>query len=72
MQKEVVMFLSSSPYSYENIHTITRIADAALKRGLRVRLFASGDGVLSVVKGQVPQSFSGLKYLVGKGLKVNI
>lgn len=72
MQKEVVLFLSTSPYSFENTHTIIRLADAALRKGCRVRLIASGDGVFSVVKGQVPQALSALEDLVSRGLKVDI
>jgi sulfur relay (sulfurtransferase) DsrF/TusC family protein len=72
MEKEIVMFLSTTPYSFENTHTVIRIADAALKKGKKVRLVASGDGVFSIVKGQVPQSLSALEDLVGRGLKVDI
>ena len=72
MQKEIVMFLSTTPYSFENTHTIFRIADAALRKGRKVRLVASGDGVFSIVKGQLPQSLAALEGLVEKGLKVDI
>jgi len=72
MQKEIVMFLSTTPYSFENTHTIFRLADAALKKGHKVRLIASGDGVFSIVKGQLPQSLSVMEDLVGRGLKVDI
>lgn len=72
MQKEIVMFLSTTPYSFENTHTMIRLADAALKKGQKVRLIASGDGVFSVVKGMVPQALSALEELVGRGLKVDI
>jgi sulfur relay (sulfurtransferase) complex TusBCD TusD component (DsrE family) len=72
MEKEIVMFLSTTPYSFENTHTIFKLADAALKKGRKVRLIASGDGVLSIVKGQLPQSLSMLEDLVGRGLKVDI
>ncbi len=72
MQKELVMFLSTTPYSFENTHTILKLADAALKKGHRVRLIASSDGVFSIVKGQVPQSLAALVDLVGRGLKVDI
>jgi len=72
MQKEIVMFLTTTPYTYENTHTIIRLADAALRKGHKVRLVASGDGVFSIVKGQVPQALSALEDLVGKGLKVDI
>lgn len=72
MEKEIVMFLSTTPYSFENTHTIFRLADAALKKGQKVRLIASGDGVFSIVKGQLPQSLSMLENLVERGLKVDI
>ncbi len=72
MAKEIVVFLSTTPYSYENTHTFFRLADAALRKGHKVRLIASGDGVFSIVKGQVPQSLSTLEDLVGRGLKVDI
>ncbi len=72
MQKEIVMFLSTTPYSFQNTHTILRLADSALKKGRKVRLIASNDGVFSIVKGQVPQSLSALVDLVGRGLKVDI
>lgn len=72
MQREIVMFLTTTPYSFENIHTILKLADAALKKGQKVRLIASGDGVFSIVKGQLPKSLSALEELVGLGLKVDI
>jgi sulfur relay (sulfurtransferase) complex TusBCD TusD component (DsrE family) len=72
MQKEIVMFLSTTPYSFENTHTIFKLAEAALKKGHRAKLIASGDGVFSIVKGQVPQSLSMLEDLLGKGLRVDI
>jgi sulfur relay (sulfurtransferase) complex TusBCD TusD component (DsrE family) len=72
MQKEIVMFLSTTPYSFENTHTIIRLADAALKKGQKVRLIASNDGVFSIVKGQLPRALSALEDLVGRGLKVDI
>ncbi len=70
--REIVIFLSTTPYSYENTHTFFRIAEAALKKGHKVRLVASGDGVFSIVKGQLPQSLSKLEELVSNGLKVDI
>jgi len=72
MQKEFVFFFSTTPYSFENTTTLIRLADAALKRGHKVRLVASGDGVFSVVKGQVPKAISAIEDLVGRGLKVDI
>ncbi len=72
MQREIVLFLTTTPYSYENSHTIIRLADAALTKGHKVRLIASGDGVFSIVKGQLPQSLAALEDLVGRGMKVDI
>ncbi len=72
MGGEIVMFLTTTPYSSENTHTIIRLADAALKKGHRVRLIASGDGVFSVIKGQVPRALAALEGLVERGLKVDI
>jgi len=72
MSREIVMFLSTTPYSFENTHTIIRLADAALRKGHQVRLIASGDGVFSVVKGQVPKALSALEDLLGRGLRVDI
>ena len=72
MQKEIVMFLSTTPYSFENTHTMLNLANAALRKGRKVGLVASGDGVFSIVKGQVPQSLSALEDLVSRGLKVDI
>ena len=71
MKKEIVMFLSTTPYSFENTHTIFKLADAALRKGGKIRLVVSGD-VFSIVKGQLPQSLSRLEDLVGRGLKVGI
>ena len=72
MKKEIALFLSTTPYSNENTHTLIRLASAALDRGHPVRFIASDDGVFSVVKGQVPQSLSALEDLVGRGMKVDI
>jgi sulfur relay (sulfurtransferase) DsrF/TusC family protein len=72
MQKEIVIFFSTTPYSFENTHTFIKLADAALKRGHKVRLVASGDGVFSIVKGQVPHALAAMEDLVGRGLKVDI
>jgi sulfur relay (sulfurtransferase) complex TusBCD TusD component (DsrE family) len=72
MKKEITLFLSSTPYSSENTHTLIRLANAALDKGYPVRLIASDDGVFSIVKGQVPKALSALEELVGRGMKVDI
>jgi hypothetical protein len=38
MGNEVVMFLSTTPYSFENTHTILKLADALLRKGGKARL----------------------------------
>ncbi len=72
MQRELVLFVTTTPYSTENTHTIIRLARAALKKGHSVRLVASGDGVFSVVRGKVPESMKALEELVSMGMKVDI
>ncbi|HMK43677.1 MAG TPA: DsrE family protein [Dissulfurispiraceae bacterium] len=72
MPKEIVLFLTTTPYSFENTHTILKLADAALTKEHRVRLIASGDGVFSIVRGQVPKSLAALEGLVERSLKVDI
>lgn len=72
MEKEIVMFLTTTPYSCENIDTIMKIADRALAKGYKTRLIVSGDGVFTIVKGQLPQVLSALEELVFRGLKVDI
>ena len=72
MKKEIALFLSTTPYSTENTHTIIRLAGAALDKGHPVRLIASDDGVFSIVNGQVPASLAALEDLVGRGMKVDI
>jgi len=72
MQREIVMFFTTTPYSFENTHTIFKLADAALRKDHKVRLIASGDGVFSIVKGQLPKALSKLEDLVSRGLKVDI
>ncbi len=70
--REIVLFLSTAPYSFQNTHTVFKLAEAGLKRGQKVRLILTGDGVFSIVNGQVPKTLSKLEDLVSKGLKVDI
>lgn len=74
MAKTITLFLSTSPYSYENTVSTVRIADAALNKGHTVNLIASGDGVYCFLKGQkakgitnAEEEFAGL---IQRGLKV--
>lgn len=74
MPKTITLFLSTSPYSYENTFTSVRIADAALDRGHRVNLIASADGVYSFLKKQKAKGILNAEEefsrLIQKGLKV--
>ncbi len=74
MGKTMTLYLSTSPYSYENTLTAVRLADSALAKGNTVNLIASGDGIYCFLKKQkakgitnAEEEFSGL---IQKGLRV--
>lgn len=74
MAKTMTLFLSTSPYSYENTLSTIKIADAALNKGHAVNVVASADGIYCFLKKQkakgitnAEEEFSGL---IRKGLKV--
>jgi sulfur relay (sulfurtransferase) complex TusBCD TusD component (DsrE family) len=74
MGKTMTLYLSTSPYSYENTLTTVRLADSALNKGHTVKLIASADGIYCFLKKQKAKGitnaeaeFSGL---IQKGLKV--
>jgi hypothetical protein len=62
MAERLGFFLSTSP-EHENTHTVGKLAEAALARGLEVHIFIMGDGVHNAF---VP-SFEGL---VEKGARI--
>ena len=74
MGKAITLFLSTSPYSYENTLTTARVAEAALEKGHTVNLIASGDGVYCFLKGQKAKGILNAEEkfseLISKGLKV--
>lgn len=74
MAATLTLFLSTSPYTYENTLTAARIAETALAKGHRVNLIASGDGVYCFLKGQKAKGILNAEEkfseLVQKGLKV--
>jgi sulfur relay (sulfurtransferase) complex TusBCD TusD component (DsrE family) len=74
MAKTFTLFLSTSPYSYENTHTAIRIAEFALKEGYKVNLIASGDGIYCFIKNQkaagMPNAEKKFSELIQKGLKI--
>jgi sulfur relay (sulfurtransferase) complex TusBCD TusD component (DsrE family) len=74
MSKTVTLYLSTSPYSYENTLSTVRIADAALNKGHTVNLIASADGVYCFLKKQKAKGITNAEEefsrLIQKGLKV--
>lgn len=74
MAKVLTLFLSTSPYSFENTLTASRIAESALSKGHMVNLIASGDGVYCFLKGQKAKGILNAEEkfsdLIQKGLKV--
>jgi len=71
MAKTFTIFLTTNPSSFENILSVARIAESALRKGHHVRLVASGDEVYFLLreKGLKPL-FQGLKVLLSeKGMK---
>ncbi|MCL5023024.1 MAG: DsrE family protein [Nitrospirae bacterium] len=74
MGKTITLFLSTSPYSYENTLTVARTAESALEKGHSVNLIASGDGVYCFLKGQKAKGILNAQEkfseLIAKGLKV--
>jgi sulfur relay (sulfurtransferase) complex TusBCD TusD component (DsrE family) len=76
MAKTLTLFLSTSPYSYENTLSTIRIAESALNKGHKVNLIASADGVYCFLKKQkakgIPNAEEGFSALLQKGLKVDL
>jgi len=74
MAKLITLFLSTSPYSYENTLTTVRIAESALAKGHSVNLIASADGVYCFLKKQKAKGLTNAEEeftkLIQKGLKV--
>jgi sulfur relay (sulfurtransferase) complex TusBCD TusD component (DsrE family) len=74
MPKTVTLYLSTSPYSYENTLTSARIAESALNKGHTVNLIASADGVYCFLTKQKAKGILNAEEefarLIQKGLKV--
>ncbi len=49
--KTLTIFLTTTPYAYENTHTTLELTRAALDKGHAVNLFASADGVYNFTRG---------------------
>jgi len=74
MPKTFTLYLSTSPYSFENTLSAVRIADAALNKGHVVNVIASADGVYCFLKKQKAKGITNAEEeftrLMQKGLKV--
>jgi len=74
MPKTVTLYLSTSPYSYENTLTSARIAESALNKGHTVNLIASADGIYCFLTKQKAKGILNAEEefsrLIQKGLKV--
>ena len=64
MQREIVICLSTTPYSFENTHTIFKIADAALKKGQKVRLIAQAMVFSPLLRARFPSHYQHWKTLL--------
>ena len=74
MAKTFTLYLSTSPYSYENTLSTIKIAESALNKGHIVNLIASADGVYCFLKKQKAKGITNAEEefsrLIQKGLKV--
>ena len=74
--KTLTLFLTTTPYAYENTHTALQLARAALDKGYAVNLFASADGVHNFTADQNPKGIpdAGKEFaaLIERGLRVEL
>lgn len=74
MASTITLFLSTSPYSFENTLTSIKLAGAALEKGHAVNIIASADGIYCFLKKQkakgIPNAEEEFTSLIQKGLKV--
>ena len=74
--KTLTLFLTTTPYAYENTHTALQLARAALDKGFAVNLFASADGVHNFTVDQNPKGIpdAGKEFaeLIARGLHVEL
>ncbi len=74
--KTLTLFLTTTPYAYENTHTALQLARAALDKGYQVNLFASADGVYNFTKDHqakgIPNAAQEFAALIERGLHVEL
>ena len=74
--KQITFMLGSAPYGGQDVDTVVRIADAALKKGHHVTVVGSGDGTYTFLKDQrasgVPNAEKEFSALIERGAKVDL
>lgn len=74
--KTMTLFLTTTPYAFENAHTALHLAKAALDKGYVVNLFASADGVYNFTRGHhckgLPDAEKEFTALIARGLHVEL
>ncbi|MEW6404316.1 MAG: DsrE family protein [Chloroflexota bacterium] len=74
--KTLTIFLTTTPYAFENTYTALQLARVALDKGYAVNLFASADGVYNFTQGQQPKGLpdAGKEFaeLIERGLRVGL
>ncbi len=74
--KTLTIFLTTTPYAYENTHTTLELTRAALDKGHAVNLFASADGVYNFTRGHqakgIPNAAEQFAALIARGLHVEL
>jgi sulfur relay (sulfurtransferase) complex TusBCD TusD component (DsrE family) len=74
--RTLTIFLTTSPYAFENTHTAVQLTRAALAQGYTVNLFASADGVYNFTCGHqakgVPNAEQEFAALIGQGLHAEL
>ncbi|MEW5817807.1 MAG: DsrE family protein [Spirochaetota bacterium] len=76
MPKTLSMVLWTTPYTFQNTSTAIKLAGAALKKGHKVNLFASGDGVHNFTCDQkaagIPNAEKEFAELMKAGLNIEL
>lgn len=74
--RALTIVLAGAPYGTERAFQALRLAEAALERGHRVNLFATGDGTYAALSGQSPAGLPNigeqLRALIERGLRVEL
>lgn len=74
--KSITMILGSPPYAGQDADTVLGIGRAALERGHRLAVVASGDGTYGFLRGQrasgAPSAEKGFAELIAQGAFVDL